>query len=486
MLNTSVFSVFRTFSNEELKKFEDFLNSPYYNKKTAVVNLFIIIKKYDPLYNSPDLDRKKIWKRLYKNKDFNYGVMKNLIYDLGKCAEIFIELQNYEKDEKLRGIVLLKEKMDRNLESSFEKSMKSYNNMLANLKLDFEYFFYKYRALKLQRESTATKNKSNAEKTVEEEKEIEYLTLFYLNECSDIYNTLLVNGSYMNKDYKSNNLALFINLMEKFEHSYQEIIESSLLCLKLILNKTDESVYIKLKKIFIERSRDFSIPFNRSLGLTLREHCSRKTAKGIKEYIKEGFELSLYTFENNLVLVDKNGFIDPFSFNSIVSNACSLNKFKWTEDFIKDNIEKINPEYRDRFHNYSFVTLNIKRKNFSEALNYLAKIEVISQMDHVSVKRFQLMIYYESGHTDELYSLIEAFRNFISKNNKLSESIKLQAGKFIYFVKKFSNIKFKYISDDRIKIEELKDELVNTEVINKAWLLEKADELFNFKKHFNN
>jgi hypothetical protein len=108
-------------------------------------------------------------------------------------------------------------------------------------------------------------------------------------------------------------------------------------------------------------------------------------------------------------------------------------------------------------------------------------MEVKNQMDHVSVKRFQLMIYYESGHTDELYSLIEAFRNFISKNKKLSESIKLPAGKFVYFVKKFSNIKFNYNSDNRFKIEELKDELVKTEVINKIWLLEKADELFMLK-----
>lgn len=481
MLNTSAISVFRTFSKDELKKFEDFLNSPYYNKNSVVVNLFALLKKHAPYYNSHDLERKKVWRRLYKNKDFNYGVMKNLIYDLGKCADNFIELQNYEKDEKLRGIIVMKEKMNRNLNSSFEKSMKNYKNMLANLKLDFEYFYYEYSALKLQREFTATMNKTNAEKTVEEEKEIEFLTLFYLNECADIYNTLLVNGSIMNKEYNSDNLELFLTLMEKFEHGYKEIIESSLLCLKLVLNKTDESVYFKLKNIFFERSHNFSIPFNMSLGLTLREHCGRKTAKGMKDYVKENFEVLLYTFENNFVTVDNNGFIDPLSFTSLVSCACRLNKIEWTEKFINENIKKINPEYRDKFHNYSLVTLNVKKKNFNEALNYLAKMEVKNQMDHVSVKRFQLMIYYESGHTDELYSLIEAFRNFISKNKKLSESIKLPAGKFVYFVKKFSNIKFNYNSDNRSKIEELKEELVRTEVINKIWLLEKADELFMLK-----
>ena len=57
MLNTSVISVFRTFSKEELKRFEEFLLSPYYNKKSAVVNLFNVIKKNEPDYNSPNLER---------------------------------------------------------------------------------------------------------------------------------------------------------------------------------------------------------------------------------------------------------------------------------------------------------------------------------------------------------------------------------------------------------------------------------------------
>jgi len=86
------------------------------------------------------------------------------------------------------------------------------------------------------------------------------------------------------------------------------------------------------------------------------------------------------------------------------------------------------------------------------------------------------MIYYESGYIEELYSLIEAFRNFISKNRKLADSVKQQAGKFVYFIKKFSDIKFNSNYDGKIKIAELKNELLNTGVINKNWLLEKADE----------
>ncbi|MBK7160880.1 MAG: hypothetical protein IPH77_20635 [Ignavibacteria bacterium] len=103
-------------------------------------------------------------------------------------------------------------------------------------------------------------------------------------------------------------------------------------------------------------------------------------------------------------------------------------------------------------------------------------MEVKSAMDHVSVKRYQLMIYYESGYTDELYSLIEAFRSFISKNKKLTESVKLQAGNFIYFIKKLSDVKFRYHSVDKLTIAKLNSELIESEVINKVWP-EKIQEL---------
>ena len=87
------------------------------------------------------------------------------------------------------------------------------------------------------------------------------------------------------------------------------------------------------------------------------------------------------------------------------------------------------------------------------------------------------MIYYESDYTDELYSLIEAFRNFITKNKKLAENVKQQAWKFIYFIKKLSDAKYNNNTTRKILISNLKDELIEAEVINKLWLLRKIDEI---------
>lgn len=477
MLNTSVISVFRTFSKAEIKRFEEFLLSPYYNKNSVLVNLFSIVKKYEPDFKSDLLDRKKVWHKLYKEKDFNYGVMKNLIYDLNKAADKFIELQSYEKNILLNQLSLMQEQFDRNLNDSFEKTLKNYKNKLSVNKQDLDYFYYNYRALKLEREFYSNIGIPKAESRISEENEIEYLTMFYLIECSDVYNSLLINASYINKNLKNENLNLFLNFSEKFEHKFREISESSLLNLKLILDENDYSVFFKLKNIFTKNSFKFSSSYNSNLGLALMEFCSRRIMEGKVEFIKEMFETSLYIFENGLLMNENNGYMNPNVFNQLISTGCSLKKFDWVRQFIEDNFKKLNPLYRENFYNYAYLTLNFKMKNFAEALHFSAKMEVASPMDHVSIKRYQMMIYFESGYTEELYSIIEAFRNYVNKSNKLTASVKSQSGNFINFTKKLSDLKFNSNNFEQSNIRKIKSDLMKSEVINKNWLMEKVNEL---------
>jgi len=96
MLNSTLIEIFKTFEKTDLKRFEDFLKSPYFNKKTNVVALFNIIKTHFPDYKTENLKKETVWKKLYPDKNFNYGVMKNFIHDLTKLAENYLQTQILE------------------------------------------------------------------------------------------------------------------------------------------------------------------------------------------------------------------------------------------------------------------------------------------------------------------------------------------------------------------------------------------------------
>ncbi|MDQ3020685.1 MAG: hypothetical protein M3R36_08955 [Bacteroidota bacterium] len=84
--------------SEELKKFGDLVSSPYHNKKSAVTNLYKHIKKYAPEFKSPRLKKEKIWNVIYPGKEFHYGVLKNLIFDLTHLAEKFLSFEYYQRE----------------------------------------------------------------------------------------------------------------------------------------------------------------------------------------------------------------------------------------------------------------------------------------------------------------------------------------------------------------------------------------------------
>ena len=63
MLKSSAVEILRTFTKEEYHKFEDFLASPYHNKNTGVIKLFMALKKYTPVLQDPASRRKTSGKR---------------------------------------------------------------------------------------------------------------------------------------------------------------------------------------------------------------------------------------------------------------------------------------------------------------------------------------------------------------------------------------------------------------------------------------
>lgn len=49
MIKSTLLELLKTFNKEELKRFEDFLRSPYYNNNSNVIKLFNVIKSIFPI-----------------------------------------------------------------------------------------------------------------------------------------------------------------------------------------------------------------------------------------------------------------------------------------------------------------------------------------------------------------------------------------------------------------------------------------------------
>ena len=82
MINSEAITLLKTLSPKELKKFRDFLNSPYHNKNKKLCEIFQELRKYCPSFSGRNFTKERLYKKLYKKEKYSDNTMKRLFWDL--------------------------------------------------------------------------------------------------------------------------------------------------------------------------------------------------------------------------------------------------------------------------------------------------------------------------------------------------------------------------------------------------------------------
>lgn len=123
MQKTKLVNIIRTFTDEELKRFIVFVNSPFFNTDKNLVNLSKVLKKYHPEFSSGSLYKKKMFKKIFPGKIYNDNVMRNLSSGLLRLTEEFLLYKNIRNESLTSEFHLLKELYERNLHKHFFKKV---------------------------------------------------------------------------------------------------------------------------------------------------------------------------------------------------------------------------------------------------------------------------------------------------------------------------------------------------------------------------
>jgi len=112
MKTSKLFTILKTFSDEEMKRFEKFIVSPYHNSGRNLKPLFRILKKYHPEYPADKLTEIKISKALkipgISSPGRTSSQLNVRLSELTKMAKDFAVIENvvnnkYEYSKNLAG-----------------------------------------------------------------------------------------------------------------------------------------------------------------------------------------------------------------------------------------------------------------------------------------------------------------------------------------------------------------------------------------------
>lgn len=482
MYNSTLIEILKTFSNQEMKEFTIFIQSPYFNTNQSVIKLYEEIRKYHPDFEQKNLNKKLLFEKAFGKIRYGESFMGMTISRLMELAKEFMIQKNLQRNDFNKDTVLLDELNFRELRDLMQKSIKGLEKKLAKQKAkEADSYLAKYKLEYFKNEVKVNDTKLITYKDTLDEKlmlEQKSLNIFYfinsLKFCQYFLNqkTFVVNA----KGYPDFMNSIFDHIKQNSEYLKIPVLKVYYnICLMLITN--DEKYFFELKKMLFE-SKD-SISYNEKFNLTaiLRNYAQKKFNDGREEYTAYIIDFIKYSVRHNLLTVSQHGkFISEMRFMTIVWAGIRSNEYDWTEGFIKKFIDRIEPDKKQYVLAYSSACLEFEKDNYQGALEKLVTCGPIKNVFYKSaIKQITIMIYYELGWFVQSAELLDSYVHFVKTNKLFPEMYIDKCNSFIGFFNRLLKLNNK-AGNNAFEISKLISEL---ELTPEKWLLKKAKQLSN-------
>jgi len=486
MLNSRVIDILKTFSTEELKRFGEFLNSPYHNKNKKVKLLFEFLSKYHPAYDNKNLTKDKLFAGIFSigSKEYNDASIRNLFSDLTVLAERYLSFMRFEKDRFDFSEKFLRELSERKLTGIFEKKVKSLEELIIISEFDGEEYFYK--KFVIEELKSSSRQFGDNLKLYRDNSGIrssEYLSYFYLIKIFKLVNFFEFQKQYNVYNEKNFavrllegfNLEKAINDLEKKTSSEKDVkmLKVYYKMYKSITNPGSDDFYFNFKESLFENDSSFSLLERLGLYICLTNSCVKKIDSGRDNFSKECFDIYMLMFEKDLYSVYP-GYFPMSAFSTVIHTGAASGEFKRVEEFINSYSLKLNSEHAIDAVNYSRALICFYKKEYERALEYISKTDTDFSQFKFLLKILLLKIYYETGDYESLYYASDSFQHFLNKNKLVDDNYKTNFSNFIKMLDLI--VRYRSIKEDKI-LYKIEEQLKNKSMAGKKWLKEKFYEL---------
>ena len=480
MKNTHLIKVLSALDIKELKKFNDWVKSPFFNKNKKVISLYEFILKNAPKYDHEDFSKEKAYDLVFKNKNYNSTKLNNVISDLLQLLFQYLAYQNFQRTSELEKICLMNELFTKGLEDSMLKVSKRYEKSKAKTPIrNSSHFFDNYLFYKQIDEYQLTQPTRDFNENLQLKND--ELDLFYVATKVKIASDMASRNLVIQGNYDCHFLDEVLEQIESNFEFYQNYPAITVYynVIQTMTNK-DEAYYFQLKDLLANNLSVFPKEELRVLYDYARNYCIRKINQGNSTYYKE--ILSLYQFLLDKQIIFKNGYLTQWDYKNIVTVGMRLKEYDWTNRFIHKYKIQLPPSEQENAYIYNMAVYHYEQKAYEKSLLMLHEVRFTDASYHIGAKIIQLKSYYELDESEAFYSLIETFRIYIIRNKKLSDYRKKANLNFLKLAQKTFKFRDETFIFNKKTLEEkrklLQNEIENlTPLINKTWISQVIDNI---------
>ena len=485
MNSSKVLKILSSFSEEELKGFEDFLNSPFLNKNKRIISLFKLIRKFNFHLDSPLLSKEILKEKLPENKKSKDAYLRNLFSDLNEKAEDFLSYTNYKNDNSY-DIHLLKELYSRDDARGFEKKLKKFEMTIEKEKFKSP-TYYQDRAFITEMKTNSKVNKKLVESFKKED--IENKFCYFMISMMESYRQTFIEKQRANTDHDFSMLNYLLDYLKKDIEKLKKdpLIQIYFYACRCFLNKYDEDYFNLFINSYNSNKKNISPIDRRNINSLILTYYSKKNNAEPGKYYRHALTIYNEMIDNQYLSHTKTGYIDLIAVRNIIYLNMNLRETKSFEAFIKQINHIVAPDQRKEIFLYASSLYYILLNNFSKALSFLFKINFntfLESLDDnlyfkIDVKKYTIVCLIEVGYFDNALAQIDSYKHYIDYSRIIPKDIRLRNHKFISLLKQIISLKMKF---DEYKLFQLETKISRSNEMNlfmKQWLLGKCLEFSN-------
>jgi hypothetical protein len=465
---TLLIEVLSSLTPQEFSRFGAFLKSPLYNKGSRILSLYTLLKA-EKANGFSSLDKQKIYKKVYKDNNFNDQKLRKLLHDFYKLLEKFIALCEYEKDFMQEELSLLRALRERKLKRAFTRQLV---NVKAKQGSPFDRNIEYYRDriyIGYEEDMFYLEKTLNTEETRLKPLE-DSLDNYFIITKLDLFRSMISDSYLANKNIRPG-MWMKDNIIKRIEENIEAVKKEhpfiyTEYLMYMLIEKTDaDSYYFELKAFINKNGSKINNSELRILYSSMMNYCAMSHNKGKQEFKNEMFAI-IKKLEKKSLLFTQNSHVD---YINAVTLALDLKQFMWAKKFIEEYKGVLEEEQRNDAYNLALGKYYYALRNYDNALHHLKIIGYMNFYYYFFINRLLLKIYYEKREHDGMLSVIDAMKHFLLRKNTIPAYYRDSNKKFIKYFNKLLSCK------TREEAHSLKSMLsAEASFAEKNWLMEKA------------
>lgn len=433
MQQSKLTCLLRHLTSKELARFEDYVHSPFFNKHREVQRLCSYLNKYILEEKKQHrLDKAKVFKHLYKDRPFDANLLHGITAKLLVLLHDYLVTISREAHQNNRHYIeILAQLRQRQQFKDYEAVLRKITRNTEHNYTDIEDWYWEKYQFHTELD---TRFVHQGGRSYDDNLQLmsNYLDRFFIIKKLKLACAMINRNHVIGSDYTCRFLVELLAYVEGPDCPYTDepTIQIYTAIAKMVLEQDSDVQFGRIRELVLQHSDTFSKSELKNIYDYLEAHCIKQyNMTGAEHYLYHMLEMSKYMVQHRINFI--NGYLQDSDYKNIGTTAINLGDYEWAETFIGTYADYVLPQHRDSVYSLLMGYLWYVRKAYRKALLALHNVVFTNYTYHIGAKLIQIKIYYETKESEALYSLSDAFKNYIQRNQQLTPPHKTAYNHFL-------------------------------------------------------